>query len=419
MRKFVVYVLLGWSQLLLCVDGTRKEQTAAPKEINTALRRKGKVALAQVHVSAKNVDHADTGPPAKVMPMHSVNAMTTSVPGHRPRAFVVAGILVAITALMLAIFASIHRKVSEDVANPGNPQGFRGLLGHALSPVPIAHHGLHHTSAHYKRNTKTLRSEAPGDLRRVEDEIAELTKDLTPPASPESHQPEPAVEHESKVETEVLPETCMETAPAPLPDSLLENFSITTPTKAKSSERLHPALGEAPLPTPPPRSPPKRRKRGKSDDVADQAMPEKMAAAVVPPSDLRNLDDEFAELTRDLCLGTSAVLAPSHVDDVHTQVYYEGDTAQSPSAVLGLAPHASQAFSAKDFAEVKTLRAVWTSELRSHDHEFSELIQDLQPSSNRSSPLGELRSFQDEISQLAEDLHSDTQEHSLEPENEV
>merc|ERR1719428_994784 len=131
--------------------------------------------------------------------------MTTTVPGHRPRAFVVAAALIALMVMLFAaIFAGIHRKISEDLANPVNPQGFRALLGHALSPHPITHPGFHQTPSTWSNSTKdikTLRAQPPGDLRRVEDEIAELTKDLTPPSSPECSQPEPAVEPDSRVET--------------------------------------------------------------------------------------------------------------------------------------------------------------------------------------------------------------------------
>lgn len=389
MTKLIITVLLGWSQLWLCVDGARKEKTAALQVETRALRQKAKVVLAQVKVSAETDGHLDTESKAKVslwqdpyIPVHPANGMTSTVPGHRSRAFVVAGILFALMVMLFAaIFASIHRKVSEDLATPVNPQrpsGFQGLLGHSLSSVHIAHHGLRGASANFpKRDVKTLRAESPGDLRRVEDEFAELTKDLTPPSSPGAAKPEPAIEPASIVQTTSTPERSVETILPPASSDL----SPLTPSKITGNFGVHSAFSEAPLPTPPPRSPPKRRKR-KNEDTATSVDPWKNEASIVPPSDLRDLDDEFAALTRDLF-------------------------PQSEATPSDLTPHVFQGFSAKDFAEVKTLRAVCTpAELRSHDDEFSEVIQDLLPSSKSSSALGELRSFQDEISELADDLHT-------------
>jgi len=395
MRNIVVYVLLGWSQLLLCVDGARKEQMPASRgTTTTALRQPTKVVLTQVHMNAEHDGHNDM--PAKislwqdpVIPVHSVNAMATTVPGHRPRAFVVAGILIALMVMLLAaIFATIHRKVSEEVAVPLHPQGgaFRGLLdGTAPGAVVVL------TAPNLvKKDVKTLRADAPGDLRRVEDEIAELTKDLTPPSSPEASQPEPSAEPEPSIQSVVTSERCVESKIVESSDPV---SPPVTPAKAKFSEaaHLHPALGEAPSPTPPPRSPPKgnRRKRCKSDDAAEAAAAPKIeavAAPVVPASDLRSLDDEFAELTRDLFTQSS----PS---------------SPIPESLCNLNSQGTS-FSAKDFAEVKTRSAARDQgELRSHHDEVGDLIQDLMASSNRSSPLGELRSFQDEISELADDLH--------------
>jgi hypothetical protein len=409
MRKFIAYVLLVCSYLLLNVHGARKEQGAALQGSATALRRKGRLMLTQVNMKDENnghiTAHVKTGSEAKVslwqdpyIPVHSTNAMTPTEPGHRPRAFVVAGVLVALMVMLFAaIFASIHRKVSEDLTAPVNSQAFGGLLGHSLSPVPVPRHGFHRTPATFATDGKTLRAETPGDLRRVEDEIAEVTADLTPPSSPESIQPVSPSEPEKEAGATAPLGSCVESVGGPSGSSALSPF---TPTKAMCRKHLHPALGEAPLPTPPPRSPPKgyRRKPSKcvTDDNADQAVipatPLKIDAVVVPPSDLRNLDDDSAELTRDLF-------------------------PQSPSTHSDLTNQTCQAFTPQDFAEVKTLRAGCKGELRNHDDEFSELVQDLVPSSSRSSPLGELRSFQDEISELADDLH--TQEHSVELETQL
>jgi len=361
MKALAIYILLVWPHLLLYVDGARKEQkgmlsVTKTQEETTSLRRK-----------AKNDGQQLTGSAAKVslwqdpyIPVHSVNAMTTTTPGHRPRAFVVAGILIMLILTLLgAIFVTIHRKVSEEVGAP-------------LRPPPTCH-------ASPGFAVKTLKAQAPGDIRRVEDEIAELTKELTPPTSPGvAHQPEPCAKPEPtvepSVETAIAPENCEESSCSDFP---------ATPSRAKFSDRVHPALGEAPLPTPPPRSPPKgnRRKRCKVDednDVSDPAMPPKTEVAAALSSDLRNLDDEFAELTQDLFL-------------------------PSPSNPF---QHAGPGISAQDFADVRTLRAVSFGELRSHHDEVTDLIQDLLPSSNRSSPLGELRSVQEEISELEGDLHA-------------
>lgn len=389
MTKLVGYVLLGWTQFLLYAEGARKEQTgmlpgsqeqmqmlSTSQEEPTSLRRKMKVSLTwpktqltQVRMKAKNDRQVDTDTVAKVsswqdpsMPMHSVNAITTAVPGHRPRAFVVAGISIVLMGMLgAAIFATIHRKVSEEV---GATLPLPPLLAHQTSP---------------DFDVKTRRAQGPGDLRSVKDEIAELTKDLTPPSSPEVLQPDvgakPGASVERSLETAVTPERCNEAESSDFP---------TTPINATLIDRVHPSLGEAPLPTPPPRSPPKgsRRKRCKVDqknDVTDPATPQKIETTVA--LDLRSLDDEFAELTRDLSLQSSSSSSTPFLD-------------------------ACEEISAKDFAEVKVLRAVSQGELRSYDEEVADLIQDLLPSSNRSSPLGELRSFQEEISELAVDLHA-------------
>jgi len=372
-----VFVFLGWSQLFLCIDGARKEQTGtigARHSETTALRRNAKQALTQVHVSSGNsnaqidASHVKASqsqePPG---PVHSVSGMTTSVPGHRPRAFVVAGILMVLMVMLFAaILATLQRKVVDEVAAPLHPR----------FPVAIA------------CDFKTLKADSPGDLRRVEDEVAELVKDLTPPSSPEvalpNPQPQPQAEQESSTASATTtPENCVESEQANLP--------IATPAKVKFGERLRPVFGEAPLPTPPP-LPPRgtRRKRCKSDDTPDEAPKE--IEPPLPASDLRNLDDEFAELTQDLF-------------------------PQIPSSPFASrVPYAGcHQFLARDFEEVKTLRAASQGEMRNHDDEFEDLIQDMLPSDspNRCSANGELRCFEDEISELADDLHKQ------EPESQV
>jgi len=398
MQKIAIYIFLAWSQLFLHIDGARKEQkgtSAAPLQETTALRRNGKTVLAQAYMSVENNGRMDTSSQAKVslwqdphIPVHSLNAMTTTEPGHRPRAFVVVCILIMLmVTLFAAIFATIHRKVSDEVAPRGT---FQGPLGQSYFPVS---------------RTQTLKAEAPGDLRRVDDEIAELTKDLTPPSSPQTSEPEPRDHERSEAVSSDEP---------------------NTPAKTESAQGLHPALGDAPLPTPPPRSPPKGNRRKRKTDEAPAAETsgkmEAAAAQSVPASDLRNLDDEFAELTQDLA-ATPSVPASDlrNLDEEFAELAQDlcPQSLSGPSISLPLCGPESIEFiadslacRAQDFANVKTLRAVSEGELRSHDDEFADLIKELVPSPNRSAN-GELRSFQDEFSELACDLHTQ------EPESQV